>query len=434
MSGAEPSGDPSAGGGRARVTVTGGSGGIAADYAAMTALAGRFGAAAGDTLGSALTLHGYLLAAAQPASSLLDPVGLLAFEAELTAALDGPRGLTWVGAGLGALDGELRLAARAYVEADRLITDTRDAVTGAVRLPVAVNRAGTVLARTHDVGAALESVVATDPQLADTVVTLLGLPAGFAVAARTVPDGHGVVRETGPAKRALAPRTLPDLMTGLAQRNADPHHGAVDVRILHNARRRRRRVIVDVTGTKSWTPLPTSDITSLTTNGRALTGSATAYERGVLNAMRRAGVRPDDDVMFVGHSQGGLVALTAARDAVRDHRFRVTHVVTAGAPIGLVADQVPASVQVLALENARDVVPHLDGRANPDRRNVTTATVDRGGETVSGNHDVRRSYVAAARDVQASGNRSVRDFMAGAGAYFDADSAQVRTFQIRREY
>ena len=37
-------------------------------------------------------------------------------------------------------------------------------------------------------------------------------------------------------------------------------------------------------------------------------------------------------------------------------------------PLGLTVGALPSRVQVLALESSKDVVPHLDGRANPDLR------------------------------------------------------------------
>jgi pimeloyl-ACP methyl ester carboxylesterase len=219
----------------------------------------------------------------------------------------------------------------------------------------------------------------------------------------------------------------------LAWRDGEQVHGGIDVRMVTLADG-SRRVIVDITGTKSWDPLPTGDVTSLTTNGRALVGVRTAYEQGVLLAMRRAGVRRHDKVMLVGHSQGGMVAVTAARDALRSGEFDVTHVVTAGSPVALTVGQLPRRVQVLALENRRDVVPHLDGRANPDRRNVTTATASSGDGTVLGDHAVEGAYVPIAEEVDASRNRSVRDFLDGAGDFFRGTEVRTTTYQVTRGY
>jgi pimeloyl-ACP methyl ester carboxylesterase len=223
---------------------------------------------------------------------------------------------------------------------------------------------------------------------------------------------------------------LRDVIGDLAQRSSG-RHGEIDVRIL-TMPDGSRRVIVDVTGTKSWDPLPTRDITSLTTNGRALVGERTAYEEGVLAAMRAAGVQRSDRVMMVGHSEGGMVAVTAARDATASGEFDVTHVITAGAPIGRTVGSLPARVKVLALENTTDVVPHLDGVANPDKPNVTTVSGQRGNNTVGGDHDIARSYVPLAGDAQASHHRSVREFLHSAGGYFGATQVETRTYQIQR--
>lgn len=84
----------------------------------------------------------------------------------------------------------------------------------------------------------------------------------------------------------------------------------------------------------------------------------------------------DDPVMLVGHSQGGIAATNFAHRG-REEGFNVTHVVTVGSPIATVP--VSRDVQVLALEHTNDVVPRLDGRANPDRPNVTTVSRHPGG-------------------------------------------------------
>jgi hypothetical protein len=366
------------------------------------------------------------------ASAPLDAVGFAAAEAELLWALDAPQGLSWAGLECGALAVELRGAAAAYAEVDHLYGAARDTVLGALQAGPATVAGARVLATTGDPVAAAEAVVAADPELGDLLVNGLGVPGLLRAAAGRWPDGHAVLVDDGddPGGTA-APRTLRDVLFGLERRDSTGRAGAVDVRILTLADG-SRRVIVDVTGTRSWNPLPTSDVTSLATNGRALVGDRTSYEQGVLMAMRRAGVRRRDPVMIVGHSQGGMVAVNAARDAVHSGEFDVTHVVTAGSPIGLTVAQLPKRVQVLALENRSDVVPHLDGRANPDRSNVTTVTGRRGDGTVLDDHSLDDAYVPLAGDAQASTDRSVRDFLRGAGGYFRAVDARTHAYQVRR--
>jgi pimeloyl-ACP methyl ester carboxylesterase len=154
----------------------------------------------------------------------------------------------------------------------------------------------------------------------------------------------------------------------------------------------------------------------------------------VLAAMRSAGVRSSDDVMIVGHSEGGLVAVTTARDAAKSGEFNVTHVITAGAPIGRTVGSMPSKVQVLALENKTDVVPHLDGVANPDKRNVTTASSRHGNGTIDNDHGLRSAYAPVAADVAASSDPSLRDYLAGVDQYFHATGVETHTYQITRRY
>jgi hypothetical protein len=418
------------------VSVTGGAGGIVADCEQLTALARAFGGVATQTLQLAFSLHRYLVDPAVASSAMFDPAGFAVFESDLLDALDGFHGLSWVGARAGLLDGELRLAASAYTEADQLYRHVHDALLGIAQLPAAMYDASGRLAATHNPLAAAQAAVARDPEAADVVIDALAIPTALHAAAIALPDGAGVAHDLGRDATGLAavpPRRLSDVIGELGARDEDTHHGAIDVRILTLADG-SRRVIVDITGTKSWTPLPTGDITSLTTNGRALVGEPTAYEYGVLAAMHHAGVRPDDPVMLVGHSEGGMVAVEAARDATASGAFTITHVVTAGAPIGLTVGALPRSVQVLALENKRDVVPHLDGTANPDEPNVTTVSGTRGDGTIIGDHAVDTTYLPLAEDTQASSNPSIRAFLSSARDYFRGVAVRTHAFQIVRKY
>lgn len=421
---------------RQPVHVTGGADGVAADCAELALMGRRFGGVGAETSGSALSLHGYLADPALLSSALLDPVGFAEFEYELLAALDVWQGLSWAAAECGGIDLELQLAARAYAEVDRLAGDVHDSVVGVVDLPGAVGHGAATLARTGDPVRAVYAVLADDPQVADLAVNALGLPGLLSATARLLPDGRGLAVDTGVDRAPVAtapPRRLTDLVGDLDRRNGDRRHGEIDVRIITGPDG-RRRVVVDITGTKSWALTPTPDITSLTTNGRALVGERTAYEQGVIAALRDAGVGPADEVMLVGHSEGGLVAVNTARDVTRSGEFDVTHVITAGAPIGLVVGQLPSRVQVLALENTSDVVPHLDGVANPDRINVTTASAHEGDGTIGGDHSIGGAYLPLAADVQDSTDAAVLDFLRSAGGYLHGTAVVTHTYQVIRRY
>ncbi|MCR2826472.1 hypothetical protein [Microbacterium sp. zg.Y909] len=79
------------------------------------------------------------------------------------------------------------------------------------------------------------------------------------------------------------------------------------------------------------------------------------YERAVIEAMQQAGVGPNDPVMLVGFSQGGIMAGTLAAYN-RDYNWSA--VVAAGAPIDHMP--IPSSVQVVSVQHDGDPVPHLD--------------------------------------------------------------------------
>lgn len=414
------------------VSVRGGSDGVEAHYDRIVDMARLFGSVATDTGGAALSMHGYLADPGVFSTAIFDPAGAAEFEAELLDALDGPHGLTSAAARCGLIDIELRAAATAYQLADRLGTTLRDHVGGALQLGPAVAGAVDTLVRTGNVPRSLQTVLTEDPAIVDELMNS-GLLTLDGVVAPLYADGRAVLSDRGvDPGSAVPPRSLADVMTALARRCAGAP-GEIDVRIMtgHDG---TRRAIVDIPGTKTFNPTKTGDITGPATNVRALVGVDTAYERGVLLAMRRAGVRRSDDVMLVGHSEGGMVAVQAALACARTKQFRVSHVVTAGSPVGLAVSRLPAAVRLLALENSGDVVPHLDGRTNPDRVNVTTVTVHRGDGAIGNDHSMAQSYVPGAADVDASRDPSVRSFLSGARGFFAATDVRTHTYVIARRY
>lgn len=144
-----------------------------------------------------------------------------------------------------------------------------------------------------------------------------------------------------------------------------------------------RSWVVYIGGTSSWdlsTGSQPWDLTSDVT-GMAVTGAGS--ERAVLDAMHGAGIRQGDDVMFVGHSQGGLIAgRLAARDDVN-----CAGIVTAGAP--LAALDLPAEVPVLQIEHSDDMVPALAGIGD--------------GDDAPSHVLVRREFLAGRADADGSG-------------------------------
>lgn len=141
-----------------------------------------------------------------------------------------------------------------------------------------------------------------------------------------------------------------------------------------------RRWVVQIPGTHRWSPVAAADPFDLTADVRTLGGDSSAVQQTVVRSLDAVGARPDEPVLLVGHSLGGMAAAQLAADPAVRQRFRITNVVTAGSPIAL--SSVPDHVHVLALEHTDDLVPRLDGTANPDR--PTWATVSRPSTPVTG--------------------------------------------------
>ena len=171
--------------------------------------------------------------------------------------------------------------------------------------------------------------------------------------------------------------------------------------------------IVYVPGTDDLTTTPWTqdgDVRDLHTNLTVIGGGATAYGEGILQAMHDAGISPDDPVMIVGHSQGGMEAVWAAGHG----DFNVTQVVTAGSPVGAMGEP-PADTAVLAnflplhhivLLRKADLLAYLEDYATlvagqPMPRNVNlitgaSGTTDIEGSLVLGAHGPRYMHVVVA--------------------------------------
>jgi pimeloyl-ACP methyl ester carboxylesterase len=91
-----------------------------------------------------------------------------------------------------------------------------------------------------------------------------------------------------------------------------------------------------------------------------------ASERAVLLAMKQAGISSNDEVILVGHSQGGMVA---GNLAAYPSGFIAAGLVAIGAPLAHIKN---LKAPVMAIEHVNDPVPNLSGKANPIRKNWVT--------------------------------------------------------------
>ncbi len=413
--------------GRRPISVHGGSNGIEAHYDDMTCSARLFARAGLDCADHALALHGYLANPDVLASAPFDPGGAASFEAALLGALDGAHGLSWIAAECAAIDLQLRAAAAAYLGADRLKERYGPEILGPIKLLGAEFAGADAALHGRSWTVAMNKAATADPELLDALMAIW-FQHGMAALCAAYPDGRPKLTATGTVAGS-PPRNLQDVMAGLAERDQGSG-GDIDVKIVTDAAG-HRHVLVDIPGTKTFTPDPRSgNVTSLGTSARSVVGASTTYEKAVIEALRRAGVRADDPVMLVGHSQGGMVAVNTAEELSHSHEFHVTHVVTAGAPIGRL--HVPPGVSVLALENEGDVVPHCDGVENPDRTNVTTVLLHRDSGDVLTDHDLATSYLPGAADVDASDDPSVRSYLQSIRGFLQGSQVQTHTFHAQR--
>ena len=121
-----------------------------------------------------------------------------------------------------------------------------------------------------------------------------------------------------------------------------------------------------IPGTQTWNPIGLGNPIDFTSNLQAMKGPGlAASERGVQLALAAAGATASSSILLVGHSQGGMVG---ANIALKDKR--VKGLVTFGAPIGQLANQI--KVPTVAIQHKNDIVPKLGLKANPLVENMVT--------------------------------------------------------------
>jgi hypothetical protein len=372
--------------------VTGGVGGVTARTEDMERAATVLGAAAGEMAAVAVRLAGVAADPLLLASGALSPLSLGMAQASLAAALAGPAGAFSAGVRLDLLGLRLRAAALGYRAAEdgaQGLVHRLDAWAGlltaalAVRvaplavpgLPLAAAVAAPLRRQLGHLPFAAEAsgVVAAHAGVLEHVVdavpgTVRQAAVVLLAARRTSPilRDSGVVVVSARTEQAVPPGGVADVVSAIAgcYPEAGATTGTVRVEGVTGADG-RRAWIVEIPGTQVWSPLPGPDPFDLTADVASMAGRSSAAERTVTAALSMAGARPSEPVLLAGHSLGGMLAAGLAADPAFRARFRVTRVLTAGSPIA--AYRIPPAIQVLSLEHADDVVPALDGGANPDR-------------------------------------------------------------------
>ncbi len=447
--------------------VTGGAGGFEARYEDIALLARHSDDLARSLAVISAECHAVLIDPDVLASAVLDPVGVARFEGALLSALDGREGLTSLAAGIGAHAISLRAVVLSYQVVDeaqaRLIDSVRWAV-GFVAGPALLLLASSPVGLLAVFGGYeltngkvdWQRLLTDHPGLVDNTVgaspgLISGIPGLFAgdvpsaahLLGLLYPDGAAHVAALGVDSQdpsmTRPPESFTDLLSGLDHRNNQnkgEHQGEIDIRVVTHPDG-TRAYIVDIPGTRDWQPMPLHEnkyLNDLGTNIHGMAGDTTAYQQGVIEALRKAGVGPTDPVMLVGHSQGGLIAAETANNLAASGEFHVTHVVTAASPVGRVP--VADGVQMLSLENRNDIVPHLDAADNRDRSNHTTVTFATQNGTMGANHGIGSAYLPAAGALDHSTDPSVTAFRNSASPFLSSsgDGTQVTSYvyQITR--
>ena len=392
------------------VSVSGGSEGVTAHRREVLALADRFDATAhrvaASSVGTAADLgdrHLLESAAVAPTSFARVEGELAVLSAEVFACA-----LGWKTCAEGA---------REFIAALDVVDEAAAAAMHAIDEQVAVV-AGTA-------PALAAPVLLADPPLAQHVVD--GLPVAALAAVLGGRRDGGVRVRRGPRTCARSPRGVSDLMERLAEVDDMPD-GTIDVQTLTTTDGRRAHIVYLPGTDQMWSVGFTSDVRDLKENGRLLLGEPTAHAHAVEQALAMAGVRSGEPVLLVGHSQGGMQAAQLLH-----HRsgFDITNVVTAGSPLAGVGSY-PSGSHVLSLENRADLVPGLDGAANPDTPEQVTVTFDDGLDNPVGSHSLEH-YVDGARAVDATGDASVRDSVASLRPFFAEGDVTSQAFVMTRD-
>lgn len=454
----------------ADLEIRGGVGGVEVQYDALAAAARRLAGEGADLLLLAAARHRLLLDGDLLASAVLNPGGFARVEVALLSALDGGSGVVAAAARLELRSGQLLVAVARYqavdavqreaVEARRWLLGASAPVLAPLAAVSAIGWSAAVLASGGDPLEELERALVSHPGVVEEVTGAIGgltapwrlglagpLPVladqafrartGEALLPRDLAEAAGLlallyapaaprVTTRGEPAAQRPPAGLGDLLDRLDDRNesariADGTQGDIGVTRIETATASGTQVawVVDLPGTKDWQVVPGQRpaVNDLATNLELTAGDPNARIEALRRILRDVGAA-GDPVLLVGHSQGGMVAVQAA--AQLRNEFSVTHVVTAGSPVG--GMPVPAGVSVLSLENRRDVVPYADGRPNDPAPGHVTVLFDHQSGSVAGNHGIGTAYAPAAAALDGSDHPSVRSwldsaevFLAGAG-------------------
>ena len=168
---------------------------------------------------------------------------------------------------------------------------------------------------------------------------------------------------------ALGMRAAPTSIGAIAERVATTHVAEKPTVVIERYTDGKRSVFVAyLPGMRSLEVGAGGEPFDLGASVQQLADPETAgSQAAVEEALRAAGVKPTDELVVAGYSQGGMVAGALASGA---GGFNVSAIVTLGAPIAQL--ELPPDTAVMAIEHSNDVIPALSGAINPLTENWVT--------------------------------------------------------------
>jgi hypothetical protein len=228
-----------------------------------------------------------------------------------------------------------------------------------------------------------------------------------------------------------APTDLQDLMENLSTINGTEDSpqpdGAIAIQQV-SAADGSVHYIVYAPGTDDAVPWHHDDtVRDGPTNLNLIGGNDTTYGDGILQAMHDAGIDPGDPVMIVGHSQGGMQAVSLL---TQDTGYNITNVITAGSPTSQADIPVDSSTHVLSFENNGDVIPLLNGEPNDATGNQVTVQFD-DSSAAGFAHDLEH-YVNGAHAADESGNPDIGEQLASMDGFLHGTTTATHGYVITR--
>ena len=190
------------------------------------------------------------------------------------------------------------------------------------------------------------------------------------------------------------------------------------------------RYVVVLSGMRSTTN--TSDPEDLVGSGAAVVRTTTNYTTCVREAIDAALVPRGAEVVLVGHSEGGIVAMDLSGDPeFNGGRVRVKQVVAAGSPISSKPVAPGSGTRVLSIENVNDIVIHLDAADPPATHQSLERLTYRFADDehdIVGSHNMSL-YARAAGGLADSPNPLIRGVQAGLHPFMNG-SASTTVFAM----